>query len=77
MDDSHADADADQDKDEAADAGSDGSLSGKEKERWEEEVQVRFIRSVHELDLLGFVRHTTRRGEHVLKTVFEPAEDVC
>ena len=51
--DANADADEVKEKDEDRDkreAGSDGSLCG-EKERWEE-VQVRFIWSVHELDLL-------------------------
>ena len=67
MDDSRPDADADieedKDKDDTAGAGSDGSLSWEEEER-REGLQVRFIRSIHELDLLGFVRHT-KRGEYV------------
>jgi origin recognition complex subunit 3 len=45
-----------------------------EDEKWKLGVQVRFIRSLHELDYLGFIKHTSRggsgrRGEYVLRTV--------
>lgn len=41
---------------------------------WKTEVQVRFLRGVQELDFMGFVKHTKRKAEHVLKTVYEPPE---
>ncbi|KAJ3988897.1 origin recognition complex subunit 3 N-terminus-domain-containing protein [Lentinula detonsa] len=34
-------------------------------------IQARFIRALHELDFLGFIKHTRRRPDHVLRTVFE------
>jgi origin recognition complex subunit 3 len=42
-----------------------------ELEKWRMEVQARFIRAVHELDYLGFIKHTGRKADHVLRTVFE------
>ena len=46
-------------------------------ERWKVEVNARFIRALHELDYLGFVKHTKRKGkaDHVLRTVFDVADD--
>lgn len=38
---------------------------------WQREVQARFIRSIHELDFLGFLKHTGRKADHVMKTVFD------
>lgn len=64
------------DDDSSSDSEDGKSLEGEERENWEAEVQVRFMRGVHELDVLGFVKHTGRRGEHVVKTVFEPLEEV-
>ena len=48
-----------------------------ELERWRVEVNARFIRALHELDYLGFVKHTKRKGkaDHVLRTVFDVADD--
>ncbi|KAJ3999485.1 origin recognition complex subunit 3 N-terminus-domain-containing protein [Lentinula boryana] len=34
-------------------------------------IQARFVRALHELDFLGFIKHTRRRPDHVLRTVFE------
>ena len=54
---------------------------GKEKERikedeeWNLEVQARFIRALHELDYLGFVKHTGRKRDHILRTLFEVGDD--
>lgn len=56
---------------------------GKEKERveeeeedeWNLEVQARFIRALHELDYLGFVKHTGRKRDHVLRTLFDVGDD--
>ena len=46
-------------------------------ERWKVEVNARFIRALHELDYLGFIKHTKRKGkaDHVLRTVFDVADD--
>ena len=48
-----------------------------ELERWKVEVNARFIRALHELDYLGFIKHTKRKGkaDHVLRTVFDVADD--
>ncbi|KAF8964769.1 origin recognition complex subunit 3 N-terminus-domain-containing protein [Flammula alnicola] len=40
-------------------------------EKWNIEVQARFIRALHELDYLGFIKHTGRKADHVLRTVFD------
>ncbi|EKM78495.1 hypothetical protein AGABI1DRAFT_9633, partial [Agaricus bisporus var. burnettii JB137-S8] len=40
-------------------------------ESYQQEIQARFIRSLHELDYLGFLKHTGRRKEHVVRTVFD------
>ena len=45
--------------------------SQEELEKWRMEVQARFIRALHELDYLGFIKHTGRKADHVLRTVFE------
>lgn len=47
----------------------------KNPENWDMEVAARFIRGVQELDLLGFVKHTGRKADHVHKTVYEPPEN--
>jgi origin recognition complex subunit 3 len=44
---------------------------GEDEEKWKMEVQARFIRSLHELDYLGFIKHTGRKADHVLRTVFD------
>ncbi|KAF7965177.1 hypothetical protein HWV62_45264 [Athelia sp. TMB] len=40
-------------------------------EKWKVEVQARFMRALHELDYLGFIKHTGRKADHVLRTVFD------
>ncbi|KAJ6546886.1 origin recognition complex subunit 3 N-terminus-domain-containing protein [Mycena capillaripes] len=45
-----------------------------ENEKWKLSVQARFMRALHELDFLGFIKHTSRggggrKGEYVLRTV--------
>ncbi|KAF9011982.1 origin recognition complex subunit 3 N-terminus-domain-containing protein [Cyathus striatus] len=40
-------------------------------ETWKIQVQARFMRALHELDYLGFIKHTNRKADHVLRTVFE------
>jgi origin recognition complex subunit 3 len=39
--------------------------------KWKMEVQARFMRALHELDYLGFLKHTGRKADHVLRTVFD------
>jgi len=41
-----------------------------DEEAWQREVQARFWSALHELDYLGFVQHTKRKAEHVVRTVF-------
>lgn len=43
-------------------------------EKWGMEVQARFIRGLHELDFMGLIKHTGRKADHVLKTVFDVAD---
>jgi origin recognition complex subunit 3 len=45
-----------------------------EDEKWGMEVQARFIRGVHELDMMGFLKHTGRKPDHVARTVFDVSE---
>ncbi|TFK53049.1 hypothetical protein OE88DRAFT_1677789 [Heliocybe sulcata] len=40
-------------------------------EEWRMQVQARFIRALHELDYMGFIKHTGRKADHVLRTVFD------
>ncbi|KAH0831285.1 hypothetical protein J3R83DRAFT_13920 [Lanmaoa asiatica] len=40
-------------------------------EKWRLEVQARFIRSLHELDYIGLIKHTGRKADHVMRTVFD------
>lgn len=35
------------------------------------ELHARFMRTVHELEFVGFLKRTGRRTEHVVKTVFD------
>ncbi|KAF8624678.1 hypothetical protein AX17_007009 [Amanita inopinata Kibby_2008] len=51
--------------------GGDDDDEDDEEERWKLEVQARFIRAVHELDYLGFIKHTGRKAGHVARTVFD------
>lgn len=41
---------------------------GEERKR---EIQARFLRSMHELELVGFLKRTGRKKDHVVKTVFD------
>ncbi|KAG1819051.1 origin recognition complex subunit 3 N-terminus-domain-containing protein [Suillus subaureus] len=45
-----------------------------EDEEWLMEVQARFIRALQELDYLGFIKHTGRKADHVMRTVFDSPE---
>lgn len=35
------------------------------------ETQARFMRALHELDFLGFVKHTGRKADHIVRTAFD------
>jgi len=43
-------------------------------EKWKMEVQARFMSALHELDYLGFIKHTRRKADHVIRTVFDIAD---
>jgi origin recognition complex subunit 3 len=45
--------------------------TAEEEEKWKLLVQARFIRGLHELDYLGFLKHTKRKPDHVLRTCFD------
>ena len=49
----------------------DGDMDEEEEERWKVEVQARFMRALHELDFMGFVRHTGRKPDHVIRTIYD------
>ncbi|KIK63119.1 hypothetical protein GYMLUDRAFT_242182 [Collybiopsis luxurians FD-317 M1] len=54
--------------------GTDGEEEGNglvDEDQWKLIVQARFIRALHELDLMGFLKHTRRKPDHILRTVFE------
>ena len=42
-----------------------------EQEAWQREVHARFIRALHELDFMGFIKHTGRKADHVIRTVYD------
>ena len=45
-----------------------------EDEEWKMHVQARFVRALHTLDFVGLVKHTGRKAEHVMRTVYDVAE---
>jgi len=42
-----------------------------DEDKWKREVQARFMRALQELDYLGFIKHTGRKADHVIRTVFD------
>ncbi|KAG7095809.1 hypothetical protein E1B28_006509 [Marasmius oreades] len=42
-----------------------------DEEGWDMQVQARFIRALHELDYMGFIKHTKRKQDSVLRTIFD------
>lgn len=42
-----------------------------DKEGERKELQARFLRSVHELEWMGFLKTTARRKDHVLRSAFD------
>jgi origin recognition complex subunit 3 len=42
-----------------------------DEEKWGMEIQARFMRALHELDFLGFIKHTGRKADHVIRTTYD------
>lgn len=42
-----------------------------DEEAWKLEVQARFMRALHELDYVGLIKHTGRKADHVMRTIWE------
>jgi len=55
----------------ADEAESDGHV---DEEEWKMHVQARFVRALHTLDFVGLVKHTGRKAEHVMRTVYDVVE---
>jgi len=45
-----------------------------EDEEWRMHVQARFVCALHTLDFLGLVKHTGRKAEHIVRTVYDVPE---
>lgn len=54
--------------------GEDVEAEAEDEEEWKMHVQARFMRALHELDYVGLVKHTGRKADHVMRTVFEALE---
>ncbi|EED84139.1 predicted protein [Postia placenta Mad-698-R] len=63
-----ADEDACRSEEEESELGEDEDEAAAE--AWRIEVQVRFIRALHELDYLGVVKPTGRKADHVVRTLY-------
>lgn len=48
-----------------------GVDSKEDEEKWSVQVQARFIRALHELDFMGFIKHTNRKADHVMRTIYD------
>ena len=46
-------------------------MTEEEQDEWQTEVQARFIRALHELDFMGFVKHTGRKADHIIRTIYD------
>ncbi|OJT03272.1 Origin recognition complex subunit 3 [Trametes pubescens] len=64
------DGDDTQNGDESDDA-EEEEMDEEEEEKWKIEVQARFMRALHELDYMGFVKHTGRKPDHVVRTIYD------
>jgi len=53
------------------DSSSDGD-GDRDEAKWQKEIQARFLRGLHELDWNGLLRPTTRKRDHVARTLFDP-----
>lgn len=65
-----ANADMDMDEDQGEEE-EEEALERVADDRWRLEVQARFVRALHELDYMGFVKHAARKADHVARTVFD------
>jgi origin recognition complex subunit 3 len=58
--------------------GAENAGHGKEEEDdeegWKMHVQARFVRALHTLDFVGLIKHTGRKAEHVMRTVYDVPE---
>jgi origin recognition complex subunit 3 len=53
-----------------------GKKKGKEKDELELlGIQARFMRGLHELDYMGFIKHGGRKVEHITRTVFDEPDE--
>lgn len=52
----------------------DGDETDDDGEDWKVQVQARFIRALHELDYMGFIKHTGRKADHVVRTIYDVAD---
>jgi origin recognition complex subunit 3 len=52
----------------------DGHGNEEDEEGWKMHVQARFVRALHTLDFVGLVKHTGRKAEHVMRTVYDVPE---
>ena len=57
-----------------ATGGEENDAQGDEEEEWKMHVQARFVRALHTLDFVGLVKHTGRKAEHVMRTVYDVPE---
>jgi hypothetical protein len=53
--------------------GNDASTSSKSNGQPSRELQARFVRSMHELDLLGLLKQTGRKKDHVIRSIVDLA----
>ena len=51
-----------------------GHVDEEDEEEWKMHVQARFVRALHTLDFVGLVKHTGRKAEHIIRTVYDVAE---
>lgn len=51
-----------------------GSRADEDEEEWKMHVQARFVRALHTLDFVGFVKHTGRKADHVIRTAYDMPE---
>lgn len=54
-----------------AEAEPEGATIEEDDAKWGAHVQARFIRAVHELDYLGFIKHSGRKADHLVRMLFE------
>jgi hypothetical protein len=61
----------DKGKEKADVEGEDSTERDRDEEVWTRQTHARFIRALHELDYLGLIRHTGRKKDCVMRTVWE------